>query len=96
MNPPSSSFGGVSSPFGNCKMRRIFPERMHMRIYVGAEARGLKIAPALVGMRCASAQSELTLLAAEKAMEERKFDRDEISDVFAVCPHCGQAVRPAT
>lgn len=58
-------FGGVPSRFSNYKAAGRFPDSMHMRVYVEAMARGLKIAPDLVGMKRASAQSELRLQAAE-------------------------------
>jgi hypothetical protein len=67
-----SIFGGVPSRFGNYKMRGIFPDHMHMRVYVECVKRGLPIAPELVGMtedELAIAQgrrqAELRLQAAE-------------------------------
>lgn len=43
-------FGGVPSRFSNYKAAGRFPDYMHMRVYVEAAARGLNIAPELVGM----------------------------------------------
>jgi hypothetical protein len=58
-------FGGVLSRFCNYKAAGRFPDNMHMKIYVEAMARGLNIAPELIGMKRPGAQSELRLQAAE-------------------------------
>lgn len=58
-------FGGVPSRFSNYKLRGCFPDSMHMRIYVEATARGLNIAPHLIGMEPPARQAELRLQAAE-------------------------------
>jgi hypothetical protein len=60
-----SVFGGVPSRFSNYKAAGRFPDSMHMRVYVEAEARGLTIAPELIGMKRPDPQRELTLQAAE-------------------------------
>lgn len=58
-------FGGVLSRFCNYKAAGRFPDNMHMRIYVEAEARGLNIAPELIGRKRPDPQSEFALQAAE-------------------------------
>lgn len=58
-------FGGVPGRFYNYKAKKVFPPYMHMQIYVEAKARGLRIAPELIGMKRPCAQSELSLQAAE-------------------------------
>lgn len=60
-----SIFGGVPSRFGNYKCAGRFPDGMHMRIYVEATARGLNIAPELIGMKPPARQNVLPLQAAE-------------------------------
>jgi hypothetical protein len=60
-----SVFGGVPSRFSNYKAAGRFPDSMHMRVYVEAKARGLNIAPELIGMKRPDPQRELTLQAAE-------------------------------
>ena len=46
----SKIFGGGPSRFCNYKAAGRLPDCMHMRIYVEAKARGLDIAPELIGM----------------------------------------------
>jgi hypothetical protein len=58
-------FGGGPSRFCNYKAAGRFPDAMHMRIYVEATARGLNIAPELIGMKPPERQAELRLQAAE-------------------------------
>jgi hypothetical protein len=58
-------FGGVPGRFYNYKAAGKFPDYMHMRVYVEAKARGLNIAPELIGMARPSAQGALRLQAAE-------------------------------
>jgi hypothetical protein len=61
----SAIFGGVPTRFYNYKAAGRFPDSMHMRVYVEAKARGLNIAPELIGMKRPDPQRELTLQAAE-------------------------------
>ena len=61
----SAIFGGVPTRFYNYKAAGKFPRHMHMEIYVEAKARGLNIAPELIGMKRPARQSELPLQAAE-------------------------------
>lgn len=58
-------FGGVPGRFYNFKASGRFPDAMHMRIYVEAKARGLNIAPELIGMKRPDPQREMPLQAAE-------------------------------
>jgi hypothetical protein len=58
-------FGGVPGRFYNYKAAGRFPDYMHMRVYVEAKARGLNIAPELIGMARPSAQGALRLQTAE-------------------------------